>query len=173
MMKNEINLLPPKALKKRRQYLLLKRTGSLLRRVIILEIVLVFLVSIGIVANMKLEEIVMQKQEDLNMSQLEVKEKAKKINVFLNEIESWRNRYETWSPVIHGMLEVMPTGVKIDSVQASWDGQVIFQGGFEDPSQIVTFRRELENLEGVKEVEAPLSNYSTGSDLKFKLVVIR
>ena len=172
-MKGDINLLPPKAIRQRRQLIILKRLGQLGLRIILLEVVLVVMVGVGIVANMKLTQIVSQEQAGSDAQYAGIISEAKAINIFVKDLDQWRGKYRAWSPIVRAVLKAAPSGVVVTDIYAESSGQMTLQGTFNYPEQIVKYQQALTTLDGVKRVEVPLSNYATESDSKFRLVILQ
>ncbi len=171
-MKDEINLLPPRAVVTRRKLVVTRRLAKLMRRVLMGEAVLAVMIIIGLNANQTLGKIVAQQFSESSSKQSELQTEVKQFNALIRDVNKWRSKYSAWSPMIKEILNALPEGVQINSLAAGETGQITVQGEFENAEQIVSYQRKLEQISGVARVEAPLSNYSTGSNQQFKLIVV-
>lgn len=173
-MKEEINLIPSQAAAMRVRRIYLQRFGSLLRYIIVL-LILFCLVMGGLYGVLRFEaQRMIQVSEVTGPEQQALLAQAARINEQFLEIRAWGNTQQTWTSLLPDVFDQLPQGVRLTELDvAAETGQLTLRGTFVNRESLLLFQRQLEALPWVVHVEAPLSNFATGEDARFELIITR
>jgi len=174
MSSHQINLLPPAASELRTARVYMRRGGHLMRTtaIVLLLIVLSQLGGSGAyfytTSKMKAED----------AAQTEVASEARQLvaaaNATISMADAWFEYYQPWTPLFRGLLGAIPSNISLRTVELNEElGTLNIKGRVSTRVDVVNFQRQLEELDWVAGVEAPLSNFETGEDASFTFAVTR
>lgn len=168
-MKAEINLLSPQAKRSRLRRLYLKSSGQILRAVIagLVITIAAFGVIFGAIKMMN-ENTTQLNGSDEVVNQDIIKETVQ-LNNFLQAMQDWSSDSELWVARVGEVLKNMPAAMQLSEIKLVEETGVLqIRGTFTSREALISFQRVLEGLAWVKSVEAPLSNFATGSSATFR-----
>lgn len=173
-MKEEINLLPVPQQQQRRTQLYLYRLGQLLRRA---DLALIVLAGIVVAIYLGMESVSGSLATRATVPLSENTESAARIaevNTLLATVDEYRQASDPWTTFVARVLAVMPadmqlTGLRVDAAAQ----QLTLAGRFTSRDSVVEYQRRLSTVDGVENVEAPLSNFATGGINNFSFTLTR
>lgn len=174
MMEREINLLPPHVTQVRTARIYLSRLGRLTRFAIFLAIVLFAVIGMAYLVVWRTHQLIASEADHESERQVKVITQVQKVNAQLAAIAAWRTENVAWTPLVPEVLQVMPAGIELTSIGVTSAKQLLeVRGTFTRREILVAWQRRLEELAWVEKVESPLSNFQTGSNAQFSLLVFR
>lgn len=171
-MKDEINLLPPEVRQAQVRQLYLFQ----LRRWLATTsgwLVLPLLVIVG-AAGVAWQQgaIVRMYGETQVYMRPQVEQQIKEANRVIGAVDEWAGKNNPITPKLPYIFEAVPEGVVLTTLRLGDKGKslTIF-GRFPSREAFLAFQRQLEAIEWIEKVEAPLSNFASGGDNTFSVIV--
>jgi len=170
----EINLLPPVTKDQRRTRIYLQRIGSLLRVSIRMTIIVAVVLGVN-AATYRYAKVILERNEPQALQTAEsTKRLVAQSNASIRLADAWLGEYQPWTPLLRGFLGAVPGNISLTSLRLDEVvGGLVIRGGVTSRADVVNFKRQIEELEWVEEVQAPLSNFETGSEAVFSFTAIR
>lgn len=174
MMEREINLLPPTIIAARSLRIYLGRLGSLMRFIVFLAVVVLAATGLTYLVVWRTQHLVDSNIEAKNEHQEAIVAQVQKVNAQLAALEAWQKEHTVWTPYLPEILRSLPDGIGLSYIGVDSKKQSLeLRGSFKRREDLVALQRRLEKLSWVERVESPLSNFQTGSDARFILLVWR
>lgn len=173
-MKEEINLMPPIALRARLRRLYVERLRSLYTALV----VALLLVGAGYggafgvfyFTNQNLAAVL---QTNSGVS-ADTDSHIRQINASLAFIRDRLEQRPAWTPQVVSALTAAPNGVMVTSFEVNSSAQTLaIVGKADSQSAIVDYEKKLRRLPWADSVEAPLQNFATGPDVVFHFTIKR
>ncbi|MAF80868.1 hypothetical protein CL628_02535 [bacterium] len=174
MIEHQINLLPPPVREERTARVYLNRVGRLLRVAAGMLLLLLLAQAAGGGAYLYAQRSL--RADDAGGMEIasETRQLIASKNGTLGLADRWLQYYQPWTPLFRGMLAAVPSNIALTSIQLDEKtGALNIQGSVSTRVDVVNFRRQLEELEWVESVDAPLSNFETGDEASFSFAVKR
>lgn len=179
MMEREINLLPPQAIHTRTVRIYFGRTGQLIRFIVFLAGLLLIVLGAVYVVVWRMQVSTAADTAQKDEQQVATLQHVRKVNDQVAAIKSWQIENEPWTARLPEVLRVMPADIVLTLVGVKREGappvagQAVLElgGTFGQRESLVAFQRQLEALVWVGTVESPLSNFTTGSEARFSLLI--
>lgn len=167
-MKEEINLLPPVLVRRRRQRLYVGGAGQLLRRLdLTLALVVVMLaVTAGMQAFIQRGlDVELQRGED---TYTDLSQEVQATNELLQAIAIRSINHRPWTPLVEEVVTALPNSLSLTSIEVDPRKQTLsISGTFRSRVDVTEYERRLKALPWVEAVEAPLKNFATGETAGF------
>jgi hypothetical protein len=174
MIEREINLLAPSIIKLRSWRIYWERLGHLLRFIIFLSGVLLLVIAGAYLVVWWTEQSLTNTTELGSAQSAAAVAEVRRVNAQLAAVQAWQATNNPWTARLPAIFAVMPAGIELSYVGVKGDTQALeLRGIFARRDALVSFQRQLEALPWVEAVEAPLSNFETGSDAEFQLRIVR
>jgi Tfp pilus assembly protein PilN len=174
-MKEDINLLPPAVKKKRVRRLYVRRIRRLY------WVLCVGLIMIGMSygsvyfmlqqqMNVLYEEVATNEQDDR-----EAERQVRTINTVLREIYQRAQEQQQWSGLADDVLRLVPHDATVATMSLRHDPKpgILVTGRAGSRSAVIEYERRLKELPWVEEVEAPLQNLASGTNIAFSFTLFR
>ncbi len=173
-MKDAINLLPPKIRHVRSISIYLSSVGRILHLVIMALTLLLLITLTALWTAKKVGSIIEEKNSELVIGDQGTRQKIEDINGFLRATEQTIDVTKPHLNFITEILEVVPAGIQLTGIALDeTTGKILVSGLFNSRENVVTYQRRLEALPEVSQVNAPLSNFKTGSQSAFTFSIVR
>ncbi len=173
-MEREINLLPPAIIAARSLRIYLGRLGRLTRFAIFLSLVVVSVTALAYVVVWRTQGLLLSQGKNKSDHQVAIVAQVQKVNAQLTALQAWQKENVAWTPLLPEVLRAIPEGISLLYVGVDSQKKLLeIRGTFDRRESLVVFQRRLENLSWVSTVESPLSNFQTGTDARFVLLIVR
>lgn len=174
MLSNEINLLPPQARQERLTRVYLNRGGRLLRLVGGMVLLILVVQVAGGAGYLYAQRQLRADDAAGTKVASETRRLIASTNGTLQLANTWFTHHEPWTPLFRGMLAAVPGNIDLTSIRLNEDtGELGINGKVSSRTDVVNFQRQLEELEWVADVDAPLSNFETGAEAAFSFSIRR
>jgi Tfp pilus assembly protein PilN len=172
MMEHEINLLPPQIIWQRTSRIYLDRSGHFIRFIVFLVGLLLIVLGAVYLVVWRTQVSTAGQGESQDNRQVATLKRVRTVNDQVTAIQLWRDEHVAWTPRLPAVLAVMPSDIVLTRVSVTEVARVLeLSGTFGRRESVVAFQRQLESLSWVDKVESPLSNFATGSEAKFSLLI--
>jgi Tfp pilus assembly protein PilN len=171
-MKEEINLLAPAVKVNRLQELYQQRGRRLWWRAVFSVglVVAVLAVSYGLLLSSK--RAMQQKLATTQAADQSRLAQVRSTTVFLNAVRAVINDSFSWTPRLETVLAIVPPTVQLSEIAGrESDAALLITGVTASRITLVDFQKQLEGLAWVKQVEAPLRNFATGTTGEFTFII--
>lgn len=173
-MKKEINLLPPDVQRLRVTRIYLLHIGHFLRYIIILALMQIVVLGSTYAVVMLVNRLVSTDAVEGALKQEKLYSKVQDANDLVLAIHDYRERYKGWTLLIPDVLKLLPKDIKLTSLQADSEANTMrIQGVYSEREQLIAFQRQIKILPWVSALDAPLSNFETGNNSQFSLLIYR
>lgn len=173
-MKDEINLLPPSTQLLRRRRLYLLRTGQIFRRIEIVVVLLAVVLGISWFFLRSHGASVAEKIDQTSLDEQKVIKDVQTTTELVTTVHRHLETYPAWMPLVKSALEIMPADVKVTTLTIHDQNRTLaIQGIFTEREAVSRFQDDVRGLPWVEKVEAPLSNFATGTETGFSLTITR
>lgn len=171
-MKEDINLLPPLALFSQTRQLYWRQAQRL--ALLVIGWLVLGLVIMGVSWYLALENMRtngINKNDAVDTNSL-VMEEVKEANQILRVAQSWMNSWRSVVDQVPAIAEEAPAGVEISSISYSEeDDALTVKGSSSTRDKVLEYQENLQLLEFVDKVEAPLSNFASGVKMSFSFTI--
>jgi hypothetical protein len=173
MMKEDINLLPVYAQQLRIRLLYLSRLGSMLRWILLLLVLFSGALGAMWVGVRDVQRGVDRQLSSEGSEEVSVEQRVRDINQLLGSIHAYIRTHPALSLRIVDVVRLLPsdagiTAMRFDATTSSLQVEGISSAR----SDILEFQQALEGLAWVETVEAPLSNFATGTRGIFSFTIL-
>lgn len=165
----EINLLPQVVQRQRMRWLYLFRIGRFLNRVYVLLFLLIVVLVGTLYVMRSIDDGVVRDNEVLVDANDDVVREVRWLNQVLGEFEKRQVSYTPWSPRVLEVLMAAPNEVRLTGFIVKEESQnvLVVSGVSSSRPAVVDFQQRLEQLDWVKQVEAPLQNFALATEASF------
>lgn len=171
-MKKEINLLPSDAQYLRVARIYLLHTGHFLRYVIFLVLMQILVLGSTYSVVLLVNRLVSTEVVEGALRQEKLYSRVQDVNDMLSAVREYKEQEKGWTILIPDLFELLPRDIVLTSLQADSEVNTIrLQGVYSGREQLIAFQRQIESLSWVSALDAPLSNFKTGNDSNFSLLI--
>jgi len=171
MYKGEINLLPAPLRAKRVAKAYLNSVNRLFGRLWVLLLLVVLAEGAIFLVVRSVDNSFSRNNDQALEAGVDVEEMAIVTNKFLDEFNERLNNSILWTDLLDDVFKIMPDSVILQEVSSDGDKSLVVVGESARRSDMIDFQKKLESLEWVDNVNAPLSNFTVGSDRSFEFKV--
>jgi len=168
-----LNLLPPREIKKLEMTHFSKLLGFFsLWLAFFLVVFTLFLIStifsISIILKSQNELIEIRNNDEQTQQLIEIENKTKQLNKYLDQIYIKQNELIFWTPILEELSEIAPSEVYIIDLSYQKSTNKVSLVGFASTrDRLLVFQDRLSKASCFTEIEAPLSNLIKQSDIDF------
>jgi len=107
-------------------------------------------------------------QNDIRGQDLKNQQTAvKNLNSYLQKIQSIQKNQKSYSTLLNYLAQMVPDGIRIDSLSLENDGNATLNGFAQRREQIIAFQESLEKSNIFGNVESPVANLVKPTDINF------
>ncbi len=174
MIEHQINLLPPPVREERTARVYLNRVGRLLRVAAGMVLLMLLVQAAGGGAYLYAQRSLRADAPAGMEIASETRRFIASTNGTLRLADRWLQYYQPWTPLFGGILAAVPSNIALTSIKLDEQtGALNIKGNVSTRVDVVNFQRQLEKLEWVESVDAPLSNFEIGKEATFSFAVER
>lgn len=91
------------------------------------------------------------------------------LNSELQNINAIEKKHKKWANLMISLTQATPAGISLESLQLSDTESSSLSGNAITRNDLLKFKQNLENIEGIEKVQLPVTDLVTARDLDFKI----